>query len=161
MNSNYLITLNSIGQGLAHIGKPLCPQQSEVIAQVLAKADLPPHERLLSTIDAQMAIIDAGRARRLERRLQNVPVEFERRSGVDRRANRRSGEGELFGLNVIIDDTLPPGTAVVRSGDSAVLVSAIATAPLATAPLEPGSDYDGPSDREIAQRLGERMGQLP
>lgn len=37
-------------------------------------------------IDQQMAIVDAQRHQRLERRLQNMPVELERRAGGDRRA---------------------------------------------------------------------------
>lgn len=36
-------------------------------------------------IDQQIAIIDSHRAKRLERRLQNEPVEVEKRSGYDRR----------------------------------------------------------------------------
>lgn len=39
-----------------------------------------------SEVDKQIAIVDAMRHQRLERRLQNVPVENERRQGFDRRA---------------------------------------------------------------------------
>lgn len=41
---------------------------------------------LTDDIDKQIAIVDAQRHQRLERRLQNVPVELERRAGYDRRA---------------------------------------------------------------------------
>lgn len=37
-------------------------------------------------VDRQIAIVDAMRHQRLERRLQNLPVENERRHGFDRRA---------------------------------------------------------------------------
>lgn len=37
-------------------------------------------------IDKQIAVVDAARHQRLERRLQDVPVEVERRAGFDRRA---------------------------------------------------------------------------
>lgn len=40
---------------------------------------------LTDDIDQQMAVVDAARHQRLERRLQNVPVEVERRQGGDRR----------------------------------------------------------------------------
>lgn len=43
---------------------------------------------LHADIDKQMAVIDADRHQRLERRLQNVPVEFDRRAGGDRRARQ-------------------------------------------------------------------------
>lgn len=37
-------------------------------------------------IDKQIAVVDAQRHQRLERRLKNVPVELEKRAGYDRRA---------------------------------------------------------------------------
>ena len=49
-----------------------------------AKTILP---NLADDNDKQIAIVDAARQQRLERRLQNVPVEFERRAGGDRRAH--------------------------------------------------------------------------
>ncbi len=42
-------------------------------------------------IDKQMAVIDSQRQARLDRRLQNVPVEFDRRAGVDRRIYHPKG----------------------------------------------------------------------
>jgi hypothetical protein len=48
-----------------------------------ARTLLPPS---LDDIDKQIAIVDAQRHQRLERRLKDMPVEFDRRAGGDRRA---------------------------------------------------------------------------
>lgn len=49
-------------------------------------------EELTANIDRQMAIIDAHRLKRLDRRLEQQPVEFDRRTNdQDRRAAVRRG----------------------------------------------------------------------
>jgi hypothetical protein len=83
----YLTTLQAIGDGLAAIDKPLDTDQSRVLAEVLAQRCAVEAE-----VDRQIAVVDALRRERLDRRLgdrrqKQVPVEFDWRQG-----DRRSGE---------------------------------------------------------------------
>lgn len=72
----------------------LIPEMREVIDDVLERRNLPPLTPAeLANIDRQIAVVDAQRIARRERRFHDEPVEVERRAGYDRRHRTEGQKG--------------------------------------------------------------------